>query len=336
MIRVFVSSCRTTDLVEATCLQGLVANDRSGRCRLADAPELADLIIIVGIREADAFKNLRAHAIWKRFPESSFGYYEGDNPPSLLRGVYSSATHFKSIGGRMRSSGYPITAVWRPNPRPSQPPAYLGPKQFLMSFLGRRSHPVRKRLFATAWPKDEVLFHDTTDSHDHFSSDGVDLGEYRERYWRIMGASKFAVCPRGAGASSLRLFEAMSMGVAPVIVSDAWIPPEGPDWARFALFVREAEIRSLYDVVKPHESEWEERGQAAWAAFQAHFSTERILHHILDSVQSIAQSQRLPERWYVRFAPFLLALEWGYQARWKVEVRMKRLLRQMARRGQSK
>lgn len=298
-----------------------------------EAPEQADVILVVGILEAGAFKNLRTHPVWKRFPESSFGYYEGDNPPGLLHGVYASATRLKGWGGRMRSSAYPVVAIWRPNPPPPQPPAYLAPKRYLMSFVGRRSHRVRKQLLSGNWPAPEVLFDDTTGEYNRFYNTGLAPEEHRSRYWQALAASKFAICPRGAGAASIRLFEAMSLGVAPVIISDNWLPPEGPDWNRFAIFVPEADVRSLYERVRAHEGEWEARGRAAQEAFQTHFSPERILHHILDSVESIARSQLLSERWFVRVAPFLTVIEWGYQARWNAEVGLKRLLKGLTGRG---
>ena len=50
------------------------------------------------------------------------------------------------------------------------------------------------------------------------------------------------LCPRGQGTSSIRLFEAMRMGIAPVIISDKWIGPKGPEWESFAVFVKEKDI----------------------------------------------------------------------------------------------
>src|SRR2546423_4170060 len=46
-------------------------------------------------------------------------------------------------------------------------------------------------------------------------------------YWRrdgeICKASKFILCSRGVGTSSVRLFDTMRMGRVPVILSDQWL-----------------------------------------------------------------------------------------------------------------
>jgi hypothetical protein len=50
-----------------------------------DRPEDADLILVVDMNEANVFANLRRNQVWRRFPEKSFGIYEGDNPPRFAR-----------------------------------------------------------------------------------------------------------------------------------------------------------------------------------------------------------------------------------------------------------
>ncbi len=45
----------------------------------------------------------------------------------------------------------------------------------------------------------------------------------------LRGAGSFSA-PRGIGASSVRIFEAMRAGRAPVIISDDWIVPPVGDW----------------------------------------------------------------------------------------------------------
>ena len=37
----------------------------------------------------------------------------------------------------------------------------------------------------------------------------------------------------------------VQLGIAPVIIADAWVPCEGPRWADFALFVPERELARL-------------------------------------------------------------------------------------------
>jgi hypothetical protein len=63
---------------------------------------------------------------------------------------------------------------------------------------------------------------------------------------RIMGIfiawSKFVLCPRGYACSRWRLFETMMAGRVPVIISDQWVPPEGPAWERFSVRVSQKHV----------------------------------------------------------------------------------------------
>jgi len=47
-----------------------------------------------------------------------------------------------------------------------------------------------------------------------------ELQSYKQNYARLIANSKFVLCPQGVGPSSLRLFETLLMGRAPVIISD--------------------------------------------------------------------------------------------------------------------
>ena len=55
------------------------------------------------------------------------------------------------------------------------------------------------------------------------------------------------LCPRGEGTSSIRLFESLRMGRPPVIISDQWVPPEGPAWDTFSVRIPERRIHTIPD-----------------------------------------------------------------------------------------
>lgn len=73
------------------------------------------------------------------------------------------------------------------------------------------------------------------------------------------------------------MFEAMELGVAPVVMADTWIPVDGVDWS-FCLFVKENQIARLDAIVRSHEDEWRERGMAARLAFTEHFGPQSLGH----------------------------------------------------------
>ena len=93
------------------------------------------------------------------------------------------------------------------------------------------------------------------------------------------------------------------MGIAPIIVSDDWIPCEGPDWASFAIFVRETDLPRLEEIAVAAEPRFIELGRLARAAHEAFFAPERYFNFLVANANSIRAQRRIPERWFVRLLP---------------------------------
>jgi hypothetical protein len=89
-------------------------------------------------------------------------------------------------------------------------------------------------------------------------------------------AAKFALCPRGEGASSFRIFEAMQLGRPPVIIADDWSPPPGPDWKSLCVFVKERNIRHLREILRDVEPDAGALGRHAREAWEQFYSPSRI------------------------------------------------------------
>ncbi|MEJ8853711.1 exostosin family protein [Variovorax robiniae] len=145
-------------------------------------------------------------------------------------------------------------------------------KRYLYSFLGGSTCMLRKRLFryyrSLSIPDALV---ECTDHYKHWSNESSPERSAQQRHYiETMKASKFVLCPRGASASSIRMFEAMELGCAPVVLADRWIPVDGVDWS-FCIFVKEARYRELDAIVRSHASEWQGRGEAARKTFDTHF-----------------------------------------------------------------
>lgn len=73
---------------------------------------------------------------------------------------------------------------------------------------------------------------------DGLLTDAAAGDEFRE----VMAQSLFALCPSGTGPNSIRLWEAISGGTIPVVLSDGYLPP-GPESAFHAATVTCAESR---------------------------------------------------------------------------------------------
>jgi hypothetical protein len=264
---------------------------------LVDDPEAADMILLVG-RWSFYGETILNHPMPRLYPEKTFVYSDDDVFAPLLPGVYASAERGRFFDlNRMESQKF---IDWlNPNVRPI--PAE---KRFLFSFAGRSSSLLRKMLFRVNFRRPDVLVEDTS-HYDHWVIQ-ADREENQRRYVETLAASRFALCPKGASAGSYRLFEVMQMGIAPVILSDRYILPEGPDWNSFALVVPERKIAQLAEILDAYAHEAEERGRLAAEAYQQWFSEPAVFNHIIALCQRIRERRRVPERVVQKFWPLML------------------------------
>jgi hypothetical protein len=330
-MNIFLSSCVGPAANSTYCaeLGRLAELCRTENLKLVSTPETADLILVVDIFEEHLHAGLRQNRVWQEWPEKSFAYCEIDFPPNFLHGLHSSASKRLSHSGRFQACAYQVHQLCYPNPCPSLSELAAASKDLLFFFAGRASHRVRRQLFAQNFNRTDVLVEDTS-VYNHF--DGCEPGSRppaRRNYWQMAARSKYALCPRGAGTSSVRIFEMMQAGIAPVIVADDWLPPLGPAWKECALFVPENEINSIYEKVKAHEGEYRDRGRLAREAWEQYFSPENYWSFILASIRRIRENQRIPESVYARSLPILTAREWARQRRIETVIRLKSQLKKV-------
>ena len=101
--------------------------------------------------------------------------------------------------------------------------------------------------------------------------------EEKLRYIRLLRLGKFALCPAGWGAASMRIFESMALGVAPVIIADEFVEPAGPDWSTFAIRVPESEVARLEPILEAYIERYEEMGALAHQAWLDHYQPSRLM-----------------------------------------------------------
>jgi hypothetical protein len=159
--------------------------------------------------------------------------------------------------------------------RPLESPPYL------YSFLGRReTHKIREAILSLDGPATPCV--DLADGPARFPN-----FDYAETYLRVIAESKFVLCPRGYGASSFRIFEAMALSRAPVIISDAWQPPPNIAWDRFCVFVPQRDVAKIPSLLRAHEERAEAMGQIAGAIHAQHFAPDvffdRLVTWLCDS-----------------------------------------------------
>jgi hypothetical protein len=110
-------------------------------------------------------------------------------------------------------------------------------------------------------------------------------------YADTLHRAKFIACPRGVGASSIRLFEAMRVGRCPVIVSDDWLPPPLVDWESCAIRIAEKDLGHLPAILREREGDAEALGRQARAIWEQRYAPPTMLNTLVESCLDIA-----PER----------------------------------------
>jgi len=124
----------------------------------------------------------------------------------------------------------PIPLLCSPHSVNKRPPRYLA------SFCGSfDTHPVRREMQRVMEGKPDVFL----------GRGGTSLFE------SVMSESTFALCPRGFGRTSFRLYEALQMGVVPVyIADDPWLPYwSEEEWSKFCILADSSFLPDLHKIL---------------------------------------------------------------------------------------
>lgn len=267
--------------------------DPFGVHSLTEDPAEADLIIFVELGGEGLFAEWVRHHPWvKRYREKTFVFDVGDNTLPFLPGLYASLRQGYYEDARTRT-GYYLRLDENPyiDFRPVQEePRYLG------CFVGSlANHPVRVELKKIA--SDRVLVEDTSDFAQrmlYMSPEEKERGFWPD-YANTMAASAFALCPRGRGPGSIRLFEALMMGRCPVIISDEWVYPKRVNWAGCSITVAERDIPRIPEILERELPRAAELGLAARKAWEKFYSPAVRFHWLVEDCMEMLGLRRSPE-----------------------------------------
>ena len=283
-MKVHLTNCGETELI--SLMTSRAANSSSHQ--LVDSPEDADLILMLGSFGRDP-ELLLDHPLYQKFSDKCAVYTEDDNYLPLAPGVYCSA-HDDQSSRVGRVFGY--TYVSR-NGRYQNP--FLSErnkdkwtqvessveKRYLFTFQGGSTSLLRKRLFNLRFDRPDVLIQNTS-TYYHWDDSQLDRRDRQLVYAETLAGSHFVLCPRGAGLGTIRMFEVMSAGAAPVLISDGYVLPPGPDWDKFMIRVPERDISRLPQILEPRLAESAERGRLARQAFEEFFSMQQEFDRIVE------------------------------------------------------
>lgn len=251
------------------------------------SPADAELVVL----PSDELGYIKKSKLHQTYAAKTICITESDIPTFRLPGLYAANQKGLLTANRTRTINYFISERAKPNPEIKALVGQTLEKRYLYSFMGGTNSWARRWVFRFTPKRDDTIV-EATDRYNHWKVDETDVEEkarqMRRRYAEVMAASKFSLCPRGCGLSSYRLFESMSLGVVPVIISDKWHPVAGVDWS-FAIFVREKDIPKLDQIIRAHENEWQQRGQRAREAYEKIFGGEAVapmLHQQLTELRA--------------------------------------------------
>jgi hypothetical protein len=183
-------------------------------------------------------------------------------------------------------------------------------KRYLFTFQGGSTSLLRKRLFNLKFDRDDVLIENTSNYY-HWDESQDGREERQLRYAETVAASHFVLCPRGAGVGTIRFFEVMAAGVAPVLIADDYELPPGPAWDKFLLRVPEKDIAELPQLLESHRASAAERGRLACEAFAEHFSTAREFDRVVElAALSLRHGPPAEEQFRKRQAAIVRRAEW--------------------------
>lgn len=256
----------------------------ASRFSLAADPVSADWILYLEGDMRRDFLQLRRHPLVHQHFEKCylFGHLASRLKP--LPGVYTSVSHRQFASGRYRPVCHPTLGTRSGNR--FLPDDYDDrPRRYFFSFTGAATSWVRRRLYRMPFKRPDVLI---VNSSDYRHWEGDTNAEWQQRYVENILDSEFVLCPRGYGLGTMRLYEVMSLGRAPVLLADGCVLPEGPAWDDFCVRVAERDIAHLPRILEPYRPNATAMGQRARQAWESFFHPERQWVSLLTELERVA------------------------------------------------
>lgn len=121
-------------------------------------------------------------------------------------------------------------------------------KDLMYSFIGRLTHPIRQQMIDSLPRNPDANPISFSTENSYISTDKHEL----EDYCRTLARSRYVLCPRGYGATSFHIMEALQYGAIPVYISDEHVIPHSDiHFADYGVVVNSGE--SIFDAINTFE-----------------------------------------------------------------------------------
>lgn len=165
-----------------------------------------------------------------------------------------------------KKNGVEMPLLCQPHPY-----KFSGGKKHFASFVGSRTHPIRNEL-------DRLI-----------GKDGFYISfepHSPEQYCRIMHESIFTLCPRGYGANSFRIFEAVQYESIPVYISDEFIDCFDAEFEMFGVKIKSEYASMVEEILQIFSSEdiIEKQSQGA-LAYNRFYTYEGAMQRIIETLE---------------------------------------------------
>lgn len=256
-------------------IERLAELDRLGKHELVDDPAASDIVLFCQCHMLPRdwrLTTMRDHPLTKRFRDRVMTYDERDRPWCAFPGVYVSMPARSFDQRFQRAWGYfPPTEVVEPVAEPD----------LLFSFIGSPSSRCRRPLLELRHP-DAII--EEVEGFTFYDPTSRDFETRRRRFRSVMSRSRFVLCPRGKGTSSIRLYEALAHGCVPVIISDDWVPPDGPAWESFSIRWPEGRTAGLVETLQERTKDWARMSTEALTTDKEFFAEDVSFYRLVEQL----------------------------------------------------
>ncbi len=238
-------------------------------------PDDADRIIFIDLHQAhhlDVRRIVSKHHLYKNHKNKILVWNEKDRPLFDVRGLYVNVPRYLTNDVTI----VPIPYLFVP-----ADPLFHGTnfstsrRTLTCTYRGTNTHKCRKVLSQLQIPDCSLI--DSTLSKSLPKHD----------FLAELDRSIHALCPRGHGLTSFRLYEVMARGCLPVIIADSWVPPMGIAWQSFCTFVDEKDTKQFAYRLDYTTEEISQRQMSLVTEYNTHLALNVRMNYFLNQISEM-------------------------------------------------